>query len=132
MKLIPYLHFQGNCEEALNAYKDIFGGEGNVVSRFGSTSYPVPDSHKDKVMHASLVFDGNTIMMSDSMPDSKIDHGNGFALSISLSNEEQTRHIFDRLAENGKVLMPLEKQFWGALFGQAIDRFGIRWMLNCQ
>ncbi len=132
MKLIPYLHFQGNCEEALHTYKAIFAGEANVVSRFGSTSYPVPESHKDKIMHASLVFDENTIMMSDSMPDAKIDHGNGVSLSISLNSEEQTRKIFEALSENGKVFMPLEKQFWGALFGQVIDRFGIRWMLNCE
>jgi PhnB protein len=132
MKLVPYLLFRGNCEEALNAYKVIFGGEANVVSRFGSTSYPVPESHKDKIMHASFVFDGNTIMMSDAMPESTIDHGNGLALSISLNSEERTRRIFEGLAENGKVLMPLEKQFWGALFGQVTDRFGIRWMVNCE
>ena len=130
MKLIPYLHFNGNCEEALNAYLGIFGGSGQVVSRFNDTSaFSVPDNFKNKVMHASMQFDDNTIMMSDSTRD--IIQGNGVVMSISLGDESQTREIFGKLAEGGQVTMPLEKQFWGALFGQVTDRFGIRWMLNC-
>jgi PhnB protein len=131
MKLIPYLHFNGNCEDALNAYISIFGGNGQVVSRFGDTpSFPVPDDFKNKVMHASLQFEDNVIMMSDSTRG--IEHGNGVVMSISLGDEAQTREIFRKLAEGGQVTMPLEKQFWGALFGQLTDKFGIHWMLNCQ
>jgi PhnB protein len=26
--------------------------------------------------------------------------------------------------------MPLEKCFWGALFGMFTDKFGIQWMVN--
>ena len=131
MKLIPYLHFNGNCEEALNAYIGIFGGNGQVVSRFSDTStFSVPDDFKNKVMHASLQFEDNVIMMSDSTRD--IIQGNGVVMSISLGDETQTQEIFGKLAEGGQITMPLEKQFWGALFGQVTDKFGIRWMLNCQ
>ena len=38
--------------------------------------------------------------------------------------------MFNALAEGGKITMPLEKQFWGATFGQLIDRFGNQWMFN--
>ncbi|HVV55780.1 MAG TPA: VOC family protein [Mucilaginibacter sp.] len=132
MKLIPYLHFNGNCEEALNNYIEIFGGSGGVTSRFGDApSFPVPDDYKNKVMHAHLEFDDNVIFMSDCGPGRTIEHGNGIAMSIGLEDEAQTHAIFDRLAEGGQVIMPLEKQFWGDIFGQLIDKYGIRWMLNC-
>lgn len=130
MKLIPYLHFNGNCEEALNTYIDILGGSGQVVSRFGDNpAFAVTDDFKNKVMHASIQFDGNVIMMSDTTR--RIYQGNGAVMSINDGNEERIRLIFEKLATGGEVTMPLEKQFWGALFGQVIDKFGIHWMLSC-
>jgi len=30
----PYLAFNGNCEEAFDFYKSVFGGEFRLVSRF--------------------------------------------------------------------------------------------------
>jgi len=59
-------------------------------------------------------------------------HGDGTAMSIGLDDEAKTQKIFDQLAEGGTVVMPLAKQFWGATFGQLVDKYGIRWMLNCQ
>ena len=38
----------------------------------------------------------------------------------------------DALAINGQIEMPLEKTFWGALYGAFTDQFGIKWMVNCQ
>jgi len=132
MKLIPYLHYNGNCEEALNTYAGIFGGTGNVTSRFGDTdTFQVADELKNKVMHAHLTFDGNEIFMSDS-GGRQINHGNGTAMSIGLSDEAQARKIFEQLSAGGEVVMPFEKQFWGAIFGQVTDKYGIRWMINCQ
>jgi PhnB protein len=130
MKLMPYLHFNGNCEDALNTYIDILGGSGQVVSRFGDNpAFQVPDGFKNKVMHASLQFDGNVIMMSDTTR--RIYQGNGAVMSINDGNEERIRSIFEKLAIGGEVTMQLEKQFWGSLFGQVIDKFGIHWMLSC-
>lgn len=73
--LIPYLMFNGNCEEALNFYKDALGGEIKSMQTFDDLPDPVPDRHKKKVMHAELVADNIHIMASDGMPDSKITNG---------------------------------------------------------
>ncbi len=82
-------------------------------------------------MHTHLTFGENVIMLSDYMPGSKVDYGNGIALSINLANLEETTAIFNKLAENGNIRMPLEKQFWGSHYGEVLDSFGIRWMLIC-
>ena len=131
MKLIPYLNFPGNCEQALNAYQKIFNGQISDLNRFGD-SFPTEDDYKNKVMHARLHFDDNTIMFSDTMPGGTVNYGNGIVLSIGLNNEEQARSVFALLGESGTITMPLEKQFWGALFGQVTDCFGVQWMINCE
>ncbi|MDB5122015.1 MAG: hypothetical protein JWP94_144 [Mucilaginibacter sp.] len=131
MKLIPYLNFQGNAEEVMNTYQKIFNAEIHDVSRFGDADFPMPEEQKSKIMHARLTFDDNTLMFSDGMPNDKITHGDGIHLSLGLTDEAQSRSIFNQLAEGGKVVRPMEKQFWGALFGQVTDKFGIHWMINC-
>jgi PhnB protein len=40
------------------------------------------------------------------------------------------RKIFDQLGEGGVVRTPLEKMFWGDLFGTLTDRFGVDWMMD--
>src|SRR5579862_7284330 len=132
MKLIPYLNFDGNTEEVMNAYAKIFGGTVHDVSRFGDTNPNMPDSHKNGIMHARLTFGNNMLMFSDGMPGKPITHGNGITLSIGLTDEAQANSIFDQLADGGTIMMPMAKQFWGAIFGMVTDKFGIHWMINCE
>ncbi len=131
MKLIPYLNFAGNTEEALNYYQKVFNGAVHDLNRFGDM-FPPETNYKDKIMHARLEFGGNMLMFSDGMPGTPVDHGNGIYLSIGLNDEARARSIFDQLGEGGKITMPLEVQFWGALFGQVMDKFGVSWMINCE
>ena len=131
MKLIPYLNFPGNTEEALNYYQKVFNGTVSDLNRFGEM-FPPEANYKDKIMHARLEFGDNMLMFSDGMPGQPVNHGNGIYLSIGLTDEAQARSIFEQLAEGGKVTMPLEKQFWGALFGQVTDSYGVSWMINCE
>ncbi len=131
MRLIPYLNFQGNTEEAMNRYRDIFNGTIHDLSRFGDTNPNMPDDFKNGIMHARLTFGDNVLMFSDGMPGKTITNGDGITLSVGLNDEAQARSIFNQLAEDGSVIMPMAKQFWGALFGMVKDRFEINWMINC-
>lgn len=131
MKLIPYLNFAGNTEDALYFYQKVFEGTVSDVNRFGDM-IPAETNYQDKIMHARLAFGDNMLMFSDGMPGQPIDHGNGIYLSIGLDDEVRTRSIFAQLSDGGNITMPLEKQFWGALFGQVKDKYGISWMINCE
>ncbi|SFF00967.1 PhnB protein [Chitinophaga sp. CF118] len=130
MKLIPYLHFQGNCEEALNHYKKVLNGTAEIVSRYDDPNMKAPEGYKNKVLHALFTFEDNSIMASDSYPDQELKAGENVALSLSLKGDVEATRIFNELSEGGQILMPLEKQFWGDLFGYFVDRYGIRWMVN--
>jgi PhnB protein len=52
-------------------------------------------------------------------------------MSVDIPQVMEMDKVFNQLAVNGKVEMPLQDTFWGARFGILIDQFGIRWMLNC-
>ncbi|MEX2604014.1 MAG: VOC family protein [Gracilimonas sp.] len=130
--LIPYIFFQGNCEEAINYYKECLDGEITAIQRFGDTEMPVEDGYKDKIMHSELKAENIHIMFSDGAPHKEIVVGDNVQLSINLDSTEEQDRIFEALAKDGEITMPLENTFWGARYGMLKDKFGIRWMLNCE
>ncbi|HVW94677.1 MAG TPA: VOC family protein [Mucilaginibacter sp.] len=127
---MPYLNFQGNTEEVLNTYQKIFNGNVEQLIRFGD-QFQGDDAYKNNILHARLSFGNTTLLFSDCMPKDQIIHGNGIHLCIELKGENEANRVFAELSEGGQVNMPLSKQFWGALYGQLTDRFGINWMINC-
>ncbi len=131
MKLVPYLNFDGNAEEAVNFYKDALGAEVPMMTRFGESPMPSGDDEKNRIMHARIVFGENVIMISDTMKGHDFSTKGNIQLSIGLEDEAQTHEIFDKLSAGGTVTMPLAKQFWGDIFGMFQDKFGVNWMLNC-
>ncbi len=129
--LIPYLHFGGNCEEALNTYKGILGGNVEIRERYDNPEMNAPPDYKDKILHARYYFGENTIMASDVFPGQSTNNGTGdAALSITIDDLDKAKEAFNKLAEKGEIGVPFEKQFWGAWHGNLTDRFGVRWMVN--
>lgn len=131
MKLNPYLFFNGDCEEALNFYKDILHGEIASMNYFEGSPMEVPKEYEKKVMHAELRFGDNTIYASDGHPEQPKQAAGNITLSIGMDNPDDMDQYFNALSEGGQVMMPLEETFWGAKFGMFTDRFGISWMFDC-
>ncbi|WP_027376414.1 VOC family protein [Kaistella palustris] len=132
-----YLTFDGNCEEAFNFYRSVFGGDFPMVGKFGDMPPqegmpPLSAELKDRVMHMTLPISAETVLMgSDTMPglhEHRI--GNNISLSVNTDSREEADRIFTGLSEGGKVTMPLEETFWGAYFGMFTDKFGISWLIN--
>ena len=130
MKLNPYLHFDGDAEDALNFYKDALGGEIIMISRYGDSPMPSDEDWKNKLMHSRLVFDGNLIMISDAFKGNKAKKEGNVQLSVEVESIERIDEVFTKMAEGGKVTMELQDTFWGARFGMLKDKFGVDWMFN--
>jgi len=132
-----YLNFAGNCRQAFEFYRSVFGGNFPYVGTYGQMPVPkgmppVPEHMQDKIMHISLPISTETVLMgSDSgggwEPELVI--GNNFNICVNSDSKEEADRIFKALAEGGQVNMPLEKAFWGDYFGLLTDKFGINWML---
>lgn len=131
-----YLNFNGNCEEAFNFYKTIFGGEFSYLGRFGempeNDSAKVPESDKNKIMHVSLPIGNSILMGSDTGSEwaSSFKQGNNFSISISADSENEANNLFNTLSKGGNITMPLNHTFWGDYFGMLTDKFGINWMIS--
>lgn len=132
MKLIPYLNFEGNTEEVMNTYAKIFNGQLHDISRFGDTNPNMPEEEKNRIMHARLTFGDNMLMFSDSMHGHVVNFGNSISLSLGMTDEAESHSVFNQLADGGQITVPMAKQFWGAIFGMVIDKYGIQWMINCE
>lgn len=132
MKLNAYIAFKGNCEEAINFYKDVLDGEITQFMRFRDapeSAFKCPESAKDLVMHSTLIFNDCTLLASDNIGD-QMKEGNNFSLSINTDDEAQANSIFNSLTEGGMTIMPFEAVFWGGKHGMLVDKFGIQWMVS--
>ena len=49
-----------------------------------------------------------------------------------LKDAERAKQLFENLAKGGTVVMPLEKTYWAEAFGMVTDKFGVKWMINCE
>src|SRR5689334_3425355 len=134
----PYLTFNGNCEEAFNFYKQVFGGKFGYLGRFKEMppqegQPPVAETEGDKIMHVSLPISKETILMgsdsSEAFGQATVP-GNNFSVSISAPSTQKADTLFKGLASGGEVTMPMNKTFWGSYFGMLKDKFGIQWMIS--
>ena len=132
-----YLTFNGNCEEAFNFYKSVFGGDFPYAGRFkdmpAEGGKPLPPEDAEKIMHISLPISKETMLMgSDTGGEwaSSFSQGNNFAISINTDSKENADKYFNGLSAGGQVSMPMNKTFWGDYFGMFTDKFGIQWMVS--
>jgi PhnB protein len=135
VNVAPYLFFSGNCREAMEFYKEIFGGEVSLMTYAEGPEGAHESPHanqpemRDKIMHARL--DGEVMLMASDNPDPSQTLGTGkISLSLGGTDETTLRGWFDELSKGGTVLTPLEKQFWGDTFGMVADKFDVNWMVN--
>ncbi len=134
-----YLTFNGNCMEAFEFYRSVFGGEFPYVGRYGEmppqAGMTIADDLKDKIMHISLPVSNETMLMGSDAGGEwapNLKQGNNFSISVNTKDTGEATRIFNALAEGGKITMPLNKTFWESYFGMLTDRFGINWMVNCE
>ncbi|OLN30333.1 VOC family protein [Desulfosporosinus metallidurans] len=133
--LVPYLAFNGNCEEAVKFYQTVLGGESQIL-RFGDAppnpAFPVPENVKRLVMHAELRKDGHVIRFSDTFPNTPYNAGDNISFSLEFETKEETKAIFVALSEGGNIQMELQETFFSPLFSKFTDKFGVVWMVSCK
>ena len=112
MQMSPYLSFNGECEAAFKFYEQCLGGQLGAIFRYAGTPLAdqVPADWSDKVMHGSLTIGDQTLMGADVAPD-QYEEPKGFSLSLQIKSEADAERIFNDLASDGRVVMPLEKTF---------------------
>jgi PhnB protein len=139
-RVSTYLNFAGNTEEAFNFYKSVFGTEfvgeidrmGDVPPQEGQPELSEED--KNLVMNVQLPIVGGHLLMGTDATESmgfKVNQGNNVYINLEPDTRAETEKLFNALGDGGEVEMPLQVMFWGDYFGSLTDKYGVRWMFNC-
>lgn len=130
MALTAHLWYSGQCKEAFRFYVELFGGELMMLAyRDTPTVRDVPADWGEKIVHATLCFDGCQLAGSDVLPE-HYRRPQGFSVLMDVEGVEKARRVFTVLAEGGSVAMPMQQTLWSPAFGVLHDQFGIPWEIN--
>ncbi|MCH8178953.1 MAG: VOC family protein [Proteobacteria bacterium] len=138
-RVSTYLNFPRQTEAAFNFYRQVFGGEfTGGIHRFKDAppnpSCPTAPADAELVMHIELPILAGHVLMGADAPESMgfaLTMGNNIHLNLEPDTRAEALRLFQALSEGGRILMPLQDMFWGAYFGNVVDRFGVHWMVNC-
>ena len=131
----PFLHYNGNAEEAFTFYQAAFGGSFTKIARFkdlASADFQVSEKEANKIMFIGLTIGKSTLMGSD-VPEilgTINENENRFKISIAAESKEEADKLFNQLSVGGTVEMPIGDSPWGTYFGMFRDKYGIEWMIE--
>ncbi|WP_425451989.1 VOC family protein [Bacillus taeanensis] len=126
-EIIPFLLFEGSAEEAMNYYVSLFDdAEIITISRYGANE----GGEEGKVSQASFSLNGQVFMCTDSIVKHDFTFTPSLSLYVTCDTEEELDRVFQKLAQNGEVLMPLNAYPFSQKFGWVSDQFGVSWQLN--
>lgn len=119
--LAPHLVCK-DAARAIDFYKAAFGADEMI-------RLPGPDG---RLVHASVTINGRMVMLVDEFPDMEVQSPEtlgGTAVTIHLAVSD-ARGVVDRAVKAGaRLIMPVERQFWGDLYGMVEDPFGHKWSI---
>jgi len=124
--LIPAIGFQGNCDDAITYYKEIFGAEVKRINYFkdapadANLEMSLPPNF---VLYSEVSIYGTTFMMGDGMEKPL----EGFWMQLTFDTAEEVISVFNKLADEGEVIEAPTPQFWASLNGEVKDPFGVLW-----
>jgi PhnB protein len=124
------LSFNGQCEAAFRFYERCLGGKITYLLTWGDSpmAKDAPPEWGAKILHASLSVGDMVFAGADSL---QYERPRGFAVLLGLNDAADAERIFNALAEDGSVTVPLQETFWALRYGWVTDRFGIPWTINC-
>jgi len=90
-----------------------------------------PAEWREKILHGRIVIGNMALLGADALPGT-YESPRGFSILLDPSEPDEADRLFNVLAENGTVAMPLQETFWARRFGAVTDQFGVTWSINCE
>ncbi len=126
----PYIAFRGNCREAIEFYQGALDAEVLFIQTVGES--PMSNmGPAENIMHCTVQVGDSKIMMCDDPSPDAAEGGGNISLTVGLNDPKRAQQIFESLSQDGSVIMPIQKTYWAEAFGMVVDKFGVRWMVNC-
>ncbi|MEL6865425.1 MAG: VOC family protein [Bacteroidota bacterium] len=127
-QITTFLTFQeNNAEEAMNFYISLFENSKVLdIQRYGAGG----PAKEGTILLARFVLNGKEVLCSDSYITHEWTFTPGVSMFVECQSTSEQDKLFERLSENGQVMMPLDNYGFSQRFGFVEDRFGISWQLN--
>ena len=90
----PYIHFNGNAEEAFTFYQSVFGGAFTKMLRYGELSsleHPIAEPDASRLMHIALPIGKNSVLLGSDvmeMMGQVTENDNRNTIAISAESRE--------------------------------------------
>jgi PhnB protein len=126
-----YLFFENQqCKEAMEFYHSCIGGDLflQTIAESPAKDHFPPEMHNN-IMHASISKGDLMLMASDYMDNVPYKVGNNVSLSLTCDSREEMDSVFRKLAEGGSIYQEPKEEFWGDVFGNLTDKYGVIWMV---
>ncbi|KIV74694.1 PhnB protein [Bacillus mycoides] len=126
-KITTFLMFEGKAEEAMNFYTSLFNQSEIVsISRYDENG----PGKEGTVIYATFTLNGQEFMCIDSYVKHDFTFTPAMSLYVTCDTEEEIETVFNKLAQDGKVLMPLGSYPFSKKFGWLNDKYGVSWQLT--
>ena len=120
-RLNPFIYFGDTARQAMEFYRDVFGGNLAIsaFAEFGQADWP----DANKVMHAQLeTSKGFTLMASDTPQGMELKPSTNMWVGVSGDDSADLHGYWEKLSEGGTVTVPMGKQAWGDEFGAWLEQ----------
>jgi PhnB protein len=116
----PYLSVDG-ARAAIDFYSKAFA----AIEREA-----LPTEKGDRLMHAQVDINGSPIFLSDFFPDYGYPPVAPQAFNLHI-HVDDAQSWWDRAVAAGcTIVSPLKKEFWGDIYGQLRDPYGVTWAIG--
>ncbi len=124
-KIIPFLWFNDNAEDAVNFYTSIF--KDAKVTGMNRSGEVLP-GEKGKLFTATFQLAGQGFYALNGGP--MFSFTPAVSLFVNCETEQEIDELWKKLSQEGKILMELSKYPFSEKFGWVQDKFGLSWQLN--
>ena len=122
-----FLMFDGTAEDAMNFYVSLFD-DAKIISieRYGSAAM----ASEGTVLKAVFELAGQEFMCIDTPVKHEFTFTPSISLFVDFESDAQISETFEKLADEGQILMPLGEYPFSRKYGWVADKFGVSWQLN--
>ena len=130
MPINPYLHFAGNCRDAMTTYQSILGGKLDMMRYAEMPDAPPDFLASDRIMHSALMSPFGDLQASDGPPGDPGEPQASVSVHLQAPTLAEGKRVNDALSEGGAVIVPFGPSFFTPGFGMLKDRFGAHWIIS--
>lgn len=132
LQITPNLHFNGQCKQAIQLYKEAFDAKIKVMLS-EADDHPqngvTKNNEEDMVYHCEMFIGTQRFMLNDTSDESTNLLGHTMSLVVTFDCSSDVKQAFSILSDGCTIVHPMQSTSYSSCFVSLIDKFGMRWEL---